>query len=248
MATLLSVLKIIGIVLLVILALVILVLVVPVFYEAEINTNNKATAVDAKIKTILNIVVISVQNGLVILKLFGFINIKLKSNDKKDEDIEIEEIKMAPEEDRIPEGASFLRKLKLKAYIAERKIKEKTYKFRNTIKQINEYKYKMELLKKTVEFIEKILKSLKPKKSFIGVTFGTGNTELTGKLMAMAAPWLGKHPKLTVVPDFSRSCLDFDVYAKGNVMLIKLLIIAAKYRNEEAVKSLRALKKGARHE
>ncbi|MCQ2748982.1 MAG: hypothetical protein MJ246_03045 [Clostridia bacterium] len=188
MATLLSVLKIIGIVLLVILALVILVLVVPVFYEAEINTNNKATAVDAKIKTILNIVVISVQNGLVILKLFGFINIKLKSNDKKDEDIEIEEIKMIPEEDRIPEGASFLRKLKLKAYIAERKIKEKTYKFRNTIKQINEYKYKMELLKKTVEFIEKILKSLKPKKSFIGVTFGTGNTELTGKLMAMAAP------------------------------------------------------------
>ena len=177
-----------GIVFLVLLAIVLLVLVIPVFYEAEVNTNNKATAVDVKVKSILNIIILSVQNGLVVLQIFGFIKIKLKSNDKEKEIKKEEEEKIIPEEDKIPESASTLRKLKLKAYILERKIKEKAYKFRKTVKEINEYKYKMELLKKTVEFIEKVLKSLKPKKSFIGVTFGTGNSELTGKLMAMAAP------------------------------------------------------------
>lgn len=245
----LTILKIIGIILLVILALALLILLVPVFYEAEVNTTSKATAYDVKIKTILNIIIITFYNGLTELRIFGFIKIKLKSHDKKENNLlDEDEKEETPYYDKVPEDASILRKLKLKAYIIERRIKEKTYKFRNTIKQVNEYKYKMELLKKTIEFVEKILKSLKPKKSYIAVTFGTGNSELTGKLMAMAAPWLGKHPKLTVIPDFTKSCLDFDVYAKGTIMPVRLLVIAIKYWNEDAVKNLRALKKGAKHE
>lgn len=250
MEVFLMILKIIGYVLLAILALVLLILIIPVFYEAEVNTTSKATAIDVKVKSILNIIIIEVLNGLTEVKIFGFIKFKLKSNDKKERNFEDdkEEKEEIPYYDRAPEGSSLLRKIKLKAYIMERKIKEKTYKFRKTVKEINEYKYKMELLKKTIEFIEKVLKSLKPKKSYIAVTFGTGNSELTGKLMAMAAPWMAKHPKLTVIPDFNRSCLNFDVYAKGVVMPVKILVIALKYWNEEAVKNLRALKKGAKHE
>lgn len=242
----LKILAIIGIVLLVIIALVILFLVLPIYYDFDGGTNNKSTYYDVKIKSLLNIVIIEAINDLVLLRLFGFIKIKLSSNNKKDNK-DSSEYDMVDDSLTVSDDSSFFRKLKKKVYIFEGKIKEKAYKFRRTVNDISEYKYKMELLKKTVDFVQKILKLLKPKKSNMCVEFGCGNPEITGKLVGYLSSLQVKYPNLMIMPNFDKATLSFNVTAKGYVMPVKALVIFLKFVKEDSVKELIALRKERKH-
>lgn len=241
----LNVLEILGIILGVILLLLILFLLIPVSYEIDCGTNNKSTFLNMKVRALCSLVSCEVLNDLVLLRIFGFIKIKLSSNEKKDKlDInDIDELKDVDPNSVVPADSSLFRKLKLKVYIAERKLKEKAYKFRKTVNDINEYKYKMELLKKTIDFVFKILKLVKPKEYNVCVEMGCGSYDLTGKLVGMLSTLKIKYPNLTIVPNFDKATLTFNVYARGNIMLIKALIIFFKFSNEQSVKEIRAMRK-----
>lgn len=235
----LNILSIIGIVLLVILALVLIILIIPIFYDVDLGTTNKSTYVNVKVKSILNIVIFEKIGDFKELKIFGFIKIKIKDHIKEYEEKVIE----LKEEDIVPSDMSFFRKLKLKAYITERKFKEKIYKFRKTVKEVNEYTYKMELLRKTIQFIEKVLSHVKPKESLVCVEMGCGSPDLTGKLIGMLSIMQARFPNLAIVPNFEKAMLELNVKANGRILPMKLLIIAIKFYNEDSVKELRALKR-----
>lgn len=237
----LKILAIIGIVLLSIILLIAIGLCLPLFYDLDAGTNNKSSYASIKVKSILNVIVLEIYNDLIILKIFG-IKITLKSHEdgeKKNKS----KTKVVSPNDLVPEGSGLFRKLKLKMYIAERKVKEKVYKFRKTVNEINEYSYKLELLKKTIKFIEKILKELKPKDSEMCVEMGCGSADLTGKLTGALAIMQARYPNLVIKPNFEKACLNFELKANGHVMPVRLLYIGLKFYNEDAVKELRALKR-----
>lgn len=240
----LTVLTIIGITILVLLIIILIALVLPLYYDLDVGTNNKNTFVDLKVKTLLNCITLEIMNKYIVLKVCG-IKIKLKSNENNDETSEegSEEIIEVYEEDQVPENAGFFRRLKLKSYIFERKIKEKVYKVRKTVNNINEYKYKLDLMHGLIEFIQKVLNLLKPKESKIKVEFGTGNAEMTGKLMGMASVVNAKYSNVYLIPNFEKSTLSFNVFAKGSITPVRVVILALVFLASKPVKELNKYRK-----
>ena len=196
----------------------------------------------ANIKLLFGIISVDIINNKKKVTILGFIKFNLDSIKEEVEDDTNEKIDI--QEDKV----KGLRGFKIAVYKLESKLKKAVYKTKRTVKKAVEYKYKMELIKKIIEYAQKILDILKPKHSNIKVTFGTGNAAINGKLMGAFAILKAKYKNLIVISDFEKKTLKIDINADGHISLIRLIIIGMKFMYEDSIKELRRMnKKGVKN-
>lgn len=91
----------------------------------------------------------------------------------------------------------------------------------------------------------KILKSIRPRKLKLKLTFGTGSPDTTGYAYGIYGMFLCRWGKeVYVTPDFERQRLDGTLYAKGHVIMAVLLLHGIKIAMDKHLRQLyRKLKK-----
>ena len=248
MEVLINVLIALGITVLIFFALVVLVLILPVFYQVNFKTDCSSTDLFASVRILFGIISIDIINNNKRVTIVGIIRFSLDSYEKIDElEDEIKDIENLNEEETNDSKVK-CKSLKIALYKFETKIKASIYKMRKLIKNTMEYKYKMELIKKIIEYAQKILDILKPKKSEVKVIFGTGNAAITGKMMGVFAILKTKYKNLNVISDFEKKTLKIDINANGHITLIRIIRLTIQFMYEKSIKELRRVcKKGGRN-
>lgn len=144
---------------------------------------------------------------------------------------------------------------KLKAFFAKvlsviRKIKEKII---NIFKSLANIKRKLKLIK---EFIrdevnkeglrvvfgsaKKLIKHILPKRFRANVVFGTGDPCSTGQALGVAGLLYGIYgDNVHITPDFENKVIEGDLYAKGRIRLVTVLIIVIKLIFDKRFKRLK---------
>lgn len=136
-----------------------------------------------------------------------------------------------------------------KAVSFVRKIREKMSGFVNIIKNI---KIKKELIqaflkepvnrngiKSAFRSVVKLLKHIRPKKLHGRIQFGTGDPCSTGQALGIAGVFYGMYgDKIIIQPDFENEVLNGELYVRGRIRLIVLLIITVKLLLNEEFKQL----------
>ena len=92
--------------------------------------------------------------------------------------------------------------------------------------QQNDTKY---LIAHILKVLGKILKSIRPRKLKINAIFGFESPDTTGKIYGftcMLYPYYGKD--IHIIPDFERSVIQGDVYIRGRIFIIVLVVNALK--------------------
>lgn len=85
------------------------------------------------------------------------------------------------------------------------------------------------LISHILKVLGKILKSIRPRKLKINAVFGFESPDTTGKIYGftcMLYPYYGKD--IHIIPDFERSVIQGDIYIRGRIFIIVLVINALK--------------------
>lgn len=108
-------------------------------------------------------------------------------------------------------------------------------KIKNIVKNISYYKEVLtaeenrSLYERLLGRLEKVLKSIFPKRLRARLLVGTGSPDTTGYLCAlygMLLPFCGKRRELRFAPDFEKKCFEGSFFLKGRVLLFPLVVQA----------------------
>lgn len=94
-------------------------------------------------------------------------------------------------------------------------------------------------IKKIFVSIRRVLKHIAPKKIQGVVHFGTGDPCSTGQTLGAIAACYGFYgDKISIIPNFEEEVLDGELFLKGRIRLVTLLIIAIKLILDDNFKRL----------
>jgi len=219
-----------GLILVYVLLVFLLILSLPNSYILDVKVDKKVFKIFLRIVILCGAVIFEVSENGKKLTIFG-INFRLKKYSKN-------ELKKAITEYE-NKNIGIFRKLKLKFYKFELFIRKSLYLARKIATNVYEYRYKIQLLEKFIEFFQDIIDMLHPKKVVCTIEFGTGKPELTGKLMALLVSVNYRNKFLDIKPNFNESVLNVETKIKGSLSFMRLIIVSGKFLYSKPVRSLR---------
>ncbi len=264
---LIATLKFLGVAILILvlllLLLVIIVLTVPIKYKVYINKSEQ-TNVDATLKwlySIINVDIIYNSNGETIrkIKIFGRaigprkpkkvrkskkINLRKKSDDTYLNVVQAH--KEQVKQKKNPEGPPKKKNKKQKQTKKEKKD------FKDTMRQVQSFTYKKELLTDTFVLIKRLLKDILPSRLYMEVEIGKEDPADTGQLIAKVSAFYPIYYSFaSFVGNYEKECFYVKLDASGHIILGKLVYEIIRYIRKTSVKQfikfIRKDRKGKNH-
>lgn len=188
-------------------------------------------------------------------------NAEVKNAEVKSAEVESAEVKSAKEKSAEPKETSEERDNGKKTEVSStddketgtgrrQSFKDRFSSVKETIGRIRDAKDEIDKKKnkQALSFawglLKKALKSILPKKLKGKITFGFKGPDTTGKVLGIAAVFLPIYKdRIKVIPDFTKSCIYGNIYAKGKIRIFTLLLIYIKLRRSREYGQLMRLKK-----